>query len=143
MSTSDQSPTRLRIRKTTFGFLGAAVVLAAAGLIVGISDNPPGIILLYLSSLALVLAVTHGWKDPRRFGVLFLSCVVGFVVLVVIHNFSEVGADRISHMPVLAVALSAVSVISFLLALFVCPWGCVVGAIGGIHAVDSRRRGEA
>ena len=112
------------------------------GLAVGIPDNPPGILLSYLSSLALVLAVTHRWKDPRRFGILFLACAVGFVVLVVIHNFSEVGSEMISHIPVLAVSLSTVSVISFLLALFVCPWGCVVGAIGGIHAVDSRRRGE-
>ena len=143
MSTSEEPSGRFHIRTTTLGLLGAGIVLLAAALLVGVSDNLPGILLLYASALALVLAVTHRWKDPKKFGYLTLGSILGFFIFVIVHNFSEVGAGMISHLPVLAFALTAISVIAFILALFVCPWGCVVGVLGAIRGVDSQRRGKA
>ena len=143
MNTPKRPSSRLHIRKTTLGFLGVGVLLLVAALLVGVSDNPPGIFLLYGSALAFVLAATYRWKDPKKFGYLLLGSSVGFILLVVIHNFAEVGAERIPHLPVLAFILTAISVIAFLLALFACPWGCVVGILGAIHSLDSQRRGPA
>jgi len=99
---------------------------------VGISDNLPGIALLYGAGLTLVLAVTHRWKNPRKYGLLLLGGVVGFFVLAAIHNFAEVGADRIAPVPVIPMILSAISVVGFLAALIVCPMACLVGAVGGV-----------
>ena len=108
------------------------VILIVAALLVGISDNPPGIILLYCAALALVLAWARGWRQPRRFGVLFGASIVAFFVMAAIHNFAEVGAHRIAHLPVLSGALAAVSGVGFLLAIFVCPMGALVGLVGGL-----------
>ena len=54
------------------------------------------------------LAVTHRWRSPIRFAYLLAGAVIGFFVMAAIHNFAEVGAERISHLPVLAYPLSAV-----------------------------------
>lgn len=139
MNTPEEPLTRARIHGSTLAFLAAAVLLAAAALWAGVSDNPPGIILLYAAGLTLLLSVAHRWRDPRRFWRLLLACVVGFILLVVIHNFSEVGAERIAHLTILAWALSAISVASFLIALIVCPVGAVLGAVGGVVTTALRK----
>jgi len=108
------------------------VVLTAAALLVGITDNPPGIALLYGAGLTLVLTVTHRWKSRRSYGLLILGAVVGFFILAAIHNFAEVGAERIAHIPVIPLILSAISVVGFLAALIVCPVACLVGAVGWV-----------
>jgi len=129
-----------RLRKTTLWFLMAAVVLTGAASLVGIADNLPGIALLYSAGLALVLAVAHRWKSPHRFGFLILGAVVGFILMVVVHNFAEVGADRLSHLPALAFILSAFSVVGFILAVIVCPVAGAVGALGFVATLDKRAK---
>jgi hypothetical protein len=119
-----------RLRNRTLGFLAATAVLTAAALVVGISDNPPGIILLYGAGLTLVLSLTHRWRRPDRFGLLLLGSVIGFVLMGVLHNFAEVGAHRIPHLPILALLLSGVSVVGFIAAVIVCPVAGAVGLIG-------------
>ena len=121
-----------RGRKLTFGLLGLTAILVAAASIVGISDNLPGALLLYGAGLTLVLAGVHRWRDPRRFITLFAICAVGFFVMVVVHNFAEVGAERIAHLPLLAMVLSGISVIGFILAVILCPMGGLVGLAGSI-----------
>jgi hypothetical protein len=114
-----------------------------AALLVGISDNPPGIILLYGAGLTAVLAVVHRWRSARRFGYLVLSAALGFLVLAAIHNFAEVGAEGLSHLPVVAYPLAAVSVVGFMLAVVVCPAAVLVGVVGWVCMVvgGMRRRG--
>lgn len=119
-------------RTTTLWLLGAAVILAAAALLVGISDNPPGIVLLYLAGLAMVLAGTHRWRSRKKFGLLFIGAVIGFFVLGVVHNFAEVGAHRIADLPVIPLILSGISVAGFLAALILCPMAGLVGALGWV-----------
>jgi hypothetical protein len=127
---SDQVGANLGSRRTTLWLLGATVVLAAAALLVGISDNPPGILLLYLAGLTLVLSVTLGWRNPKWYGRLFLGSVLGFFVLAAIHNFAEVGAHRITHLPLISLILSSISVVGFIAGVIVCPMACLVGAVG-------------
>jgi hypothetical protein len=140
---TDQNDSRSASRKTTLWLLGGTVVLTVAALWVGISDNPPGIVLLYLAGLALVLAGTHRWKSSRKFGRLFLAALLAFFILAVVHNFTEVGAERIAHIPVLSWPLMAVAVVSFLAAIIVCPMACLVGAVGWIVNLGRGWEGSA
>lgn len=138
---SDKQPTPPRAGRTTIGLLAAAAALTVAALGVGVSDNPPGIALLYGAGLTLVLAFSHRWRNPRSFVILLLVSVAGFFLTAVIHNFAEVGAQRIPDLPALAAILSGISVVGFILAVVICPAGCVVGAVGGlVTAFNSGRR---
>lgn len=125
------------LRNTTVLLLGATGVLIAAASAVGISDNPPGIALLYGSSLTLVLAVAHRWRSPKKFGLLLMGAIIGFVVMVAVHNFAEVGAERVADIPVLPLLLTVISVIGFLTALFICPAAGIVGAVGWVATAAS------
>ncbi|MBT8396091.1 MAG: hypothetical protein HKO65_03800 [Gemmatimonadetes bacterium] len=126
--------------KSTVYFLLAAGILTLAASLVGISDSPPGIALLYGAGLMSVLAVVHRWKQPKRFGILFLGSVAAFFIMVIVHNFAEVGADRISHLPALAVVLSGLSVVGFVIAVIVCPMAGVVGALGWVATAGRQIR---
>lgn len=131
----------VRQRTVTVWMLGATAVLTAAALGVGVADNVPGIVLLYGAGLTLVLAVTHRWRASKKFGRLFLGAVVGFVLLAAVHNFAEVGAHRLAHVPVISAALTVVSVVAFLAALIVCPMTGLVGVVGGL--ANLRRDSDA
>lgn len=130
MTKEQESPGRLLVNRSTWYFLATTLVLVIAASLLGIADNPPGIILLYGAGITAVLAVAHRWRTPTSFGYLFSASIVGFVVMVVVHNFAEVGADRIAHLPVLAFPLAAIGVIGFLAAVILCPAAGIVGLIG-------------
>ena len=70
-----------------------------------------------------------------------LGAVAGFFVLAVVHNFAEVGADRIADIPVVPQVLTVISVAGFLAAVIVCPMAGIVGAVGWVVNLgrDSRR----
>jgi len=135
--------THRRPAKGTVILLVAGAAFIGLASIVGVSDNPPGIVLLYLAGITIVLAGTHRWRNPRSFGLLLIASAVGFVLNVLIHNFSEVGAVRIAQFPVLAALLGGVSVVTFFLGVIVCPMGGVVGVLGGIVTGLRSRFGAA
>ncbi len=117
-------------RKRALFILAVCAALAAASAIVGISDNPPGIVLAFLSAGAFIVAFVHPWRTPRPFLLLLLAAAIGFVVLAAGHNFFEVVGDRIAGPPLLKGLLQGVGVIAFLLAILVAPAAFVVGAVG-------------
>jgi hypothetical protein len=119
-------------KRITVWLLGATGVLTAAALAVGIADNPPGIVLLYGAGLTLVLALTHGWRSSKKFGLLFLGAIVSFFVLAAVHNFAEVGAHRIVDIPVIPLVLTVISVVGFIAAVILCPVAGLVGAVGWV-----------
>jgi MFS family permease len=135
---TEQTESSSPSKRTTLWLLGATVVLTAAALVVGISDNPPGIALLYGAALTLVLAGTHGWRSPQKFALLLVGALLGFFVLAVIHNFAEVGAHRIAQIPVLPLILTVISVVGFIAALIVCPMAALVGAVGCVANLKRR-----
>jgi hypothetical protein len=104
-------------RRRTLLFLVICGALAAAAGVVGVDDNFPGDSLVWLSAIALVLAFVHPWRTARRFLLLIGASVLGFVVFAVLSASMEnagVGGGGVF----------------FLLALFLCPAGLVVGIIG-------------
>jgi hypothetical protein len=121
-----------RSRRITLWLLGGTAVLTAAALWVGISDNLPGIVLLYGAGLTLVLAETHRWRSAKKFGLLLLGAVIGFFVLAAVHNFAEVGADRIADVAVIPLILTFISVVGFIAAVIICPMAGLVGALGWV-----------
>ena len=133
-----------RKRVTTVVLLAIAAVLAAAAGIVGISDNPPGILLAYSAAAALVLAFVHPWRTSRQFRYFFYISFVGFALLVVVHNVFEVVAGRMGGPAFVVAVLQGIQVAAFLIAVLICPSALVIGAVGAVVMwIRNRRRPEA
>jgi hypothetical protein len=124
-----QEPRR-RGRQITLAFIAAGCLLLALALGLGLSDNPPAIILAHLGTAVLVLAVAHRWRRARSFLILLAACVAAFFLLVVLHNLFYALASVYHGVPVLRHVLVALELITFLVAVLVCPSGAVIGALG-------------
>lgn len=135
------APTRPSLRRRLI-FLGCAVVLLAAAVLVGIADNPPGLLLAFASSILVVLALTTGWQHPRKHFYLFVGSFLAFALTAVLHNVFEAAAS-VAGVPWLKAAGEAMGVTFFLVAIFLCPAGIVVGAIGGIASLLKRKPSAA
>ena len=67
-------------RRVTVGLVVLCCVSLIAAFIVGISDNPPGLVLCYLATVSLILAFVHTWRKVKYFLILLGASVVGFAV---------------------------------------------------------------
>jgi hypothetical protein len=114
--------------KTCVISLVSATGFMAAALILGIADNPPGIIILFASIFALVLAMVHHWRSPRRFMKMMFVSLVSFPVMVILHNVLDALAGQAPGW--LEPVLTGLSVTSFLLAVLVIPVTFFAGIIG-------------
>ena len=122
-------------RKRTAIFLGLSGVLAVGAAFVGISDNPPGLVLSYISATLFIVALVHPWKHPRNYWLLISGSVLAFVLLVVLHNAFDALASGSSG--VADDLLEGVGTAAFLVATLICPPALLVGAFGAL--VTSRR----
>lgn len=128
--------------KMTLIFLSLSIILIIAALIVGVADNPPGIVLLYAGTFALILTITHHWREVKQFTILTLASIIGIPIFIVLHNLCEVLGKKSADIVVLYYLLTGLSVISFLLALIVCPAGLIIGIIG-IIVLSIKSRGTS
>ena len=78
-----------RNRITTFIFLVTCGLLAIASVVVGIDENPPGILLALFAAVTFVLAFSHPWRTARKFMFLLLAAVLGFVLFIVVSIVSD------------------------------------------------------
>lgn len=125
----------LKQRKTYIYLMLSAISMIAA-LIVSISDNPPGIILSFMSSILFVLIFTHNWKKPKPYIILIISSVLGFVIFAVLHNVFEVIGK--------GTFWEVIGAFFFLLAIFLCPAGIIIGILGSIiTAIKNERENTA
>lgn len=115
-------------------FLVCALIALAAALLVGVSDNPPGVILAYAASVCLVSAFTPRWRRARPFLLLAGWAILGFVVSAVLHNVFDALAQLAGGLPVIPALAAAVSGIAFLLAVLIAPSALVVGLAGAIKS---------
>jgi hypothetical protein len=133
-----------RNRVLTVVFLAIAAAFAAAGGLVGISDNPPGILLAYGAAAVLVLAVVHPWRTSKTFRYLLYGSLAGFFVFAFVHNVFEVIAERMGGPGFLYAVLQGIQVAAFLIAVLVCPPAVIIGAVGAVVLwIRNRRRAEA
>lgn len=110
---------RNRIRTLILVMAGCTAAIAAA--LVGINDNPPGILLALAAAAAMVLAFVHPWRSGREFRRLLIASVLGFLLSVVLHNLFEALAGTAEDISVLRALLEGLGGATFLLATLVCP----------------------
>jgi len=112
-------------QKATYIYLSTSIVLVIVGLIVGIDDNPPGIIIFFLGSIVLVIAFTHNWQRAKPYLFLVLFSLLGLVISGILHNVLEaIGGE--------GTILGVIGALFFLIAIFICPACLLVGIVGSI-----------
>lgn len=125
--------------KLTLIFLSLSIILIIAAFIVGIADNPPGAVLLYAGTFALILTIAHRWREVKKFTILTVASIIGIPIFVVLHNLLEVLGEKSADITLFYYLLTGLSVISFMVALIVCPAGLIIGIIG-IVVLTFRKR---
>ncbi len=110
----------------SLGICGLALIGAT---ILGVDDNPPGLALAYVAAACFVFAFVHSWRSARKFGLLALASLVGFLFFALIHNIFEGFVFPIATGLVKSV-VEGISVAAFLLAVLISPAGFAVGLMG-------------
>jgi len=119
-------------RKTTLILMAISVVLILIALIIGIDDNPPGVLSIYVGFIFLMLAFIHYWRESKKFLILLVSSIFGAIIFGVLHNLFDGLQKMAGDVIVLSQILVFLSVTSFLIALLVCPPGILIGIVGSI-----------
>jgi len=121
-----------RTRRRTFILFAVCGVLAIAALAVGIDDNPPGLLLAFLSASAFVLAFVHPWRTSKQFRYLIYASALGFVVFGVLSNVFEAIASNLGGSGLVNSLFNGAGAACFLVATLLCPPGLLVGAVGAV-----------
>jgi hypothetical protein len=118
--------------------LVACGLLAIAAARLGITDNPPGILLGFLSIAAFVTALVHPWRSARRFWLLAGGSLAALAVLILLCALFVTLAKKWGPGGVLFGVLDALSG-GCLLAAVVCPPAFMVGVVGGLVMLARER----
>jgi hypothetical protein len=129
-----------KLRWTTLALIAVGCAFLAAGLVIGIADNPPGLALVYLAVSAWIAAFAHHWRRVKSFLILLVASLAGFPLFVVLHNVFYALAEVASDVVGLSQVLAFLEVVFFLIAIFVCPPGVLIGAVGSVVLALSRFR---
>ncbi len=119
-------------RRLTLLLLAFAFIAITIALIIGISDYPPGIIILYAGIILLIISLVYIWRKIRTFLILLIVSIVGVPVFSVLHNIFYGIAELTSNVKLLPEMLTFFDVMSFLIALIICPSGIIVGTGGAL-----------
>ena len=119
-------------RILTSVFMAICAVSAIGAIVVGVSDNPPGIVLAFAAATAFILAFVHPWRTTKQFKLFLLASILSFVVFVILHNVFESTARAMEGMSTLQTVLQGLDVITFLLAVLIFPPAILIGALGSI-----------
>jgi hypothetical protein len=131
-----------RIGWTTLAFLAAGSLALGAGLIVGIGDNPPGLVLCYIAATAFLLAFAHNWRKVKSFLLLLGASLVGLPLFAILHNLFYALGVLASGLAVVGPVLVVLEIASFVVAIFFWPPGILVGALGAAALAISHTRGK-
>jgi hypothetical protein len=121
-----------RNRSRSLILIAVCGVLAIAASVIGISDNPPGLVLAFLSASAFVLVFVHPWRTSKQFRYLIYVSGLGFIVFAVLHNVFEAIASKLGGSGLVCGLLNGVGVVFFLIAILLCPPGLLVGIVGAV-----------
>jgi len=130
-------------RKVTIILAGIFCALLLAAFLIGVSDNIPGIVLCYLAATIPVIALTLAWRELKKFLILLGASIGGFFIFVLLHNGFYALGTITNHIVVLSHLIEALSVVSFCIAVFLCPPAFLVGAVGSIALAIKRRKNQA
>ena len=130
-----------RNRNRTFILFAVCGVLAITAAAIGIDDNPPGLLLVFLSATAFILAFVHPWRTSKQFRSLIYASVLGFIVFGILHNVFDFVAWKLGGSGLVPGLLNGASG-AFFLAILLCPPGLLVGAIGAVVMFRQERRSQ-
>jgi hypothetical protein len=117
-------------RAVTLSLVTMGIVLILTAFIIGVSDNLPGISVLFLGLISLALSVTHIWKGYKIYLKLFLFSVIGFFVAVLLHNLLYAFAELNQGLRWFNYMINLMSALFFVLAVLVFPATTLVGLVG-------------
>ena len=121
-------------REITFILLAISIISLIAAFIIGIADNPPGILLLYLGIIVLILAFVHHWREKKKFKILLIISILGIPIFAVLHNLFHGLGKMLADSTILQNLLGILNGTSFILALIICPVGLLIGILGLVLA---------
>ena len=128
-------------RKTSLILLATCGLLAIVGVVVGIDDNLPGILLAFLAATTFILAFVHPWRTTRKFIFLLLASTLGFVLFIVLNII----LDNVAQNPATPGALRdlpqspVINAFSIIIAM-ICSAAFIVGAVGSVTVFIRNRR---
>jgi len=133
----------------TFYLLVAVFVLAISiifipafrGFVSGTFMIISGIILVILGSILIGLTLVQKVEGKlKKFLILTGASAAGFFIFALLHNIFY-GLEQITgHITILSYLMKALEVIFFLIAIFVCPIGFLIGVIGTIVMFNKKRK---
>jgi hypothetical protein len=128
-------------RKTTLILLAICGLLAIAAVVVGIDDNPPGVLLAFLAATAFVLAFVHPWRTAKKFMFLLLASVLGFVLYIILNIILDTAAQNPATAGAFQDLLQSpvVDALSIIIAM-ICSAAFIVGAVGSVAMFMRNRR---
>ena len=131
-------------RTRTFILLAVCGLLAIAAAAVGIDDNLPGVLLAFLAAIAFVLAFAHPWRTAKKFLLLLLASVLGFVLYIALNIVLDTAVQDSATAGALRDLLQSpvVEALSVIIAIL-CPAAFIVGAVGSVAMFISNRRRPA
>jgi len=132
-----------RKRRKVFIVAGLFCALVISAIVVGVSDNIPGIVLCYLATAVLAVASTHTWRKTKRFLILLVASLLGFFVFVFLHNAFYALTILTNHIVALSRLMEAFHALFFIIAVFLCPVTFLVGSVGSIACTIIERRKRA
>jgi len=119
-------------RSKTLPLFAVSLILLMIGLLMGVSDNLAGTILVYLGMIVLVSSLVHQWQDAGRYGNLLAISAIAVPVLLLIYNIMETLITNLGPIPVLSQLFGGVSIVAFVGGLFLAPAAGIVAIMGGL-----------
>ena len=100
-----------------------------------------GVILVILGSILIGLTLVQKIEGKlKKLLMLTGASAVGFFIFILLHNIFYALAQVTSHISILNYLMKAFEVIFFLIAIFACPIGFVIGVIGTIVMFNKKRK---
>ena len=137
------------VLRVTFYLLLAVFVLAISiifipafrGFISGTFMILSGIILILLGGYLIALTLKQKVEGKlKKYLILNGASAAGFFVFAFLHNIFYGLAQITSHITVLSYLMKAFEVAFFLIAIFACPTGFLIGVIGTIVMFNKKRK---
>jgi nitroreductase len=110
----------------------AGFLFGVIAFILGVADNPPGIIALYLALTCLAGAWVWNLPGPRDYWIILLVSLAALPVGVIMHNLFYALATLVAGTPVLEGLMEILQVFFFLVAVMAVGPAALAGLIGGV-----------
>ena len=111
-----------------------AALASGTAFLMGVSDNAPGIVLIYLACGLLIVAFVCAWREPRPFLKMLIASLIGAPVFAALHNLAYAAAQVTANIPLISGFLDFLGAVCFIVAVIIAPTAVVVSAVGAVIA---------